>query len=255
MKKYTVKIISSIVLATMITACQDLDRPELGDYPVDTGNYTPKSGEKLYASFENKYYLNSVSGAPALKVGTPGLGIPKFGNYSFSGAENSYISYPLKELYSSAGISFAFWYKINASPDRAGIITINDNDNDSDENRKQGLRIFREGSNTKQRIKLNLGVGNDESWNDGGEVDVDGNWVYITVTISPTSSKIYFNGILQNTSTYASPFDFSTSNTMVLGSGAPSFIYWNHKSDLSLIDDLRVFNKELSQTEIQNLMQ
>jgi Concanavalin A-like lectin/glucanases superfamily len=255
MKKNAIKIISSIVLATMITACQDLDRPELGDYPLDTGSYTPKDGEKLYASFENKYYLNSVSGAPAIKVGTPGLGMPKFGDYSFSGASNSYISFPLKDLYSNAGISFAFWYKVNASPDRAGIITINDNDNNADDNRNQGLRIFREGNTAKQRLKLNLGIGTAESWNDGGEINVDGNWVYVAITISPTTSKIYFNGVLQNTASYTSAFDFSTSNTMVIGSGAPSFTYWDHKSDLSLIDDLRVFNKELSQTEIQNLMQ
>ncbi|MGE4515124.1 MAG: LamG-like jellyroll fold domain-containing protein, partial [Chryseobacterium sp.] len=147
-----------------------------------------------------------------------------------------------------------FWYKVNASPDRGGIITINDNNDNSDQNRNQGLRIFREGNASKQRIKLNLGVGTAESWNDGGEINVDGNWVYITVTISPTQSKIYFNNVLQNTSTYTK-FDFSTSSTMVVGSGAPSFSYWNHLSDLSLIDDLRVFDKVLAPTDIQNLMQ
>lgn len=255
MKKNILKFITSIAVISAITSCQDMDRPELGEYPLDTGNYTPKNGEKLYASFENKYYLNNISGAPALKAGSPGLGIPKMGNYSYSGASNSYISYALKDLYSTAGISFAFWYKVNASPDRAGIITINDNENNADDNRKQGLRIFREGNTSKQRIKLNLGIGTADSWNDGGEINVDGNWVYVTVTISPTMSKIYFNGVLQNSSSYTSAFDFSTSSIMVIGSGAPSFTYWNHNSDLSLIDDLRVFNKELSQAEIQSLMQ
>lgn len=254
MKKNILKLIGAISISIMFWSCQDMDRPELGDYPLDTGNYTPKDGEKLYVAFENKYYLNSISGAPALKTGNPSLGIPKIGNSSFMGAADSYISYPLKGLYSTNGVSFAFWYRVNASPDRAGIITINDNDVNTDDNRKQGLRIFREGNTTKQRIKLNLGIGTGESWNDGAEINVDGNWVYIAVTISPNQSKIYFNGVLQNTATYTN-FDFSTSNTMVVGSGAPSFAYWNHKSDLSLIDDLRVFDKVLSQTEIQSLMQ
>lgn len=248
------KIIGLLSISLLALSCQDIERPELGEYTTDTVSYIPKDGEKLYAAFENKYYLNSISGAPATKIGNPALGVPKNGNYSFMGATDSYISYPLKGLYSANGTSFAFWYKVNASPDRAGIITINDNDINTDENRNGGLRIFREGNATKQRIKLNLGTGSADSWNDGAEVDVNGNWVYVTVTISPTQSKIYFDGVLKNTATYTA-FDFSKSTNMVVGSGAPSFAYWNHKSDLSLIDDLRVFDKVLSVTEIQSLMQ
>jgi len=254
MKKNIIKFIGAISVVSLFWSCQDLDRPELGDFQTDTGNYTPKDGEKLFADFENKYFLNTINGAPAQKTGNAGLGIPKKGNYSFSNVANAYISYPLQGLYSTNGISFAFWYKVNAAPDRGGIITINDNANNSDENRNQGLRIFREGNTSKQRIKLNLGTGSAESWNDGGEVNVDGNWVYVTVTISPTQSKIYFNNVLQNTATYTK-FDFSTSSTMVVGSGAPSFSYWNHLSDLSLIDDLRVFDKVLQPSDIQGLMQ
>ena len=254
MKNIFIKSLGVLSIFTLIFSCQDLDRPTLGDYPTDVGNYTPLAGEKLYVPFENSYYINSVSGAPASKVGSTTLGDPKNGEHSFMGATDSYISYPLSGLYSSSGVSIAFWYKVNATPDRSGIITINDNDVNTDENRKQGLRIFRENAAGKQRIKLNLGTGTGESWNDGGDLTVDGNWVYITVTISTTQSKVYFNGVLQRTSTY-SGFDFSTSTTMVVGSGAPSFTYWSHKSDLSLMDDLRVFDKELSETEILALMQ
>lgn len=254
MKKNIFKIIGAVAISSVIWSCQNMDRPELGDFPSDVGTYTPKDGEKLYADFENKYLLNSVNGAPAQKTGNTTLGIPKKGNYSFSGAANSYISYPVKGLYSTNGISFGFWYKVNASPDRSGIITINDNEINTDDNRTGGLRIFREGGTAKQRIKLNLGTGTADSWNDGAELDVNGNWVYITVTISPTQSKIYFDGVLKNTASYTS-FDFSKSSTMVVGSGAPSFSYWGHNSDVSLMDDLRVFDKVLTVTEIQSLMQ
>jgi hypothetical protein len=34
-------------------------------------------------------------------------------------------------------------------------------------------------------------------------------------------------------------------------SGAPRFTEWNHKSDLSLMDELRIFSKSLTQTEVQ----
>lgn len=255
MKKYYLKIIGLLSLAVLFSSCQNLDRPELGDYPSDKQNYTPKDGEKLYVPFENTFFLNLFSGAPASKVGNSSLGSPKVGKYSYMGAADSYISYPVNGLYSDAGISFAFWYKVNAVPDRAGIITINDNTNDADENRNQGLRIFREGDATKQRIKLNLGISVGDSYNDGAELDANGNWVYVVVTVAPTTSKIYFDGVLKNTATYSHTFDFSTSTKMVVGSGGPSFSYYNHKSDLSLIDELRVFNKVLSPADIQNLMQ
>jgi hypothetical protein len=156
-------------------------------------------------------------------------------------------------LYSSEGISFSFWYKINATPDRSGIIVINDNGNNSDDNRSQGLRLFREGSAASQTIKINVGTGSGESWNDGGAIPAaTPEWVYVAVTISPTESKIYFDGVLQRTSTYTG-FDFSSSTTLTLGSGVPSFSYWDHKSDLSLYDEFRVFNKVLTPAEIQTL--
>ena len=34
-------------------------------------------------------------------------------------------------------------------------------------------------------------------------------------------------------------------------SGAPTFAYWNHLSDLSLMDELRIFNTALTQAEVQ----
>ena len=175
---------------------------------------------------------------------------------AYQGATDAYITFPIAGLYSSDGISFSFWYKLNASPDRSGIITINDNDNNSDDNRTQGLRLFREGSSTSQTIKINVGTGSGESWNDGAAIAApSGNWVHIAATISPTESKLYFNGVLQRTATYTSSFDFSTSTTMTIGSGAPSFTYWSHLSDLSLYDDFRVFNTVLTPDDIQLLMQ
>jgi len=70
-----------------------------------------------------------------------------------------------------------------------------------------GLRLFREASASSQTIKMNVGTGGGESWNDGGNLPVDGNWVHVGVTVSPTESKIYFNGVLQRTATYTT-FDF-----------------------------------------------
>jgi len=39
-----------------------------------------------------------------------------------------------------------------------------------------------------------------------------------------------------------------------IGSGSPNFTYWGHGIDLSLYDELRIFNKALTQTEIQTII-
>lgn len=211
------------------------------------------SSEVLYVPFDADFndLINTVS---PVATGTPTIVTGGHNSAAYQGATDAYLTFPLAGLYSSAGISFSFWYKLNASPDRSGIITINDNSNNSDENRSQGLRLFREVAAGSQTMKINVGTGSGESWNDGGAIPGSGAWVHVAVTISPTESKVYFNGVLQRTATYTG-FDFSTSTTMTIGSGAPSFAYWSHLSDLSLYDEFRVFNAVLTPEDIQLLMQ
>lgn len=215
--------------------------------------YTALYGEKVYMPFfAGGVYTDLLSGNNPTIVGSPSTVSGGYDGAAYKGATDSYIKLPLAGLYSSNGISFTFWYKVNTSPDRSGIITINDDADNSNDNRTGGLRLFREGSTSSQTIKLNVGLGaGGESWNDGGNIAANGNWVHIGVTVSPTESKIYFNGVLQRTATYTTPFSFSSSTDVVIGSGAPSFTYWGHNADLSLIDDLRIYNKALTEAEVK----
>lgn len=215
--------------------------------------YTALYGEKLYMPFfAGGVYTDLLSGSNPTVVGSTSTVSGGYDGAAFQGATDSYLKLPLAGLYSSNGISFTFWYKLNVSPDRSGIITINDDADNSNDNRTGGLRLFREGSTSSQNIKLNVGLGTGgESWNDGGALAPNGNWVHIGVTVSPTESKIYFNGVLQRTATYTTPFDFSPSTDLVIGSGAPSFTYWSHNSDLSLYDDLRIYDKALTEAEVK----
>ncbi len=225
-------------------------------FTVDNKYTALYSREVFYLPFAaGNTFTDLLGNKTVTKTGSPVTASGGYSGYAYKGATDSYISYPLSGLYSSEGISFTFWYKVDATETRAGIITINDNADDTDENRNQGIRIFREGSATAQRIKANIGTGSGESWNDGAEITVDGSWVHVAVTVSPTQSKIYFNGVLQNTSAYTA-FDLSTSTTMVIGSGMPSYAYWNHLSDVgSLLDEFRVYNKALTEQEVKNTMQ
>ena len=210
--------------------------------------YTPQfNGESFYMPFEGGY-INLVGSTAATEVGSPQItDDSREGEGAYLGAMDAYLTHPAVP-YLSNQFSASFWYKVNANPDRAGILVVG---NDLPENRNQGFRLFREGSPDEQRIKLNVGTGAGESWNDGDVINVAaGEWVHITMTISDTKNKIYFNGVEVRSSDMAAPVDWTGCEEFTIGSGTPTFDYWGHVSDASVIDELRFFNKELSPEEV-----
>ncbi len=210
--------------------------------------YSPLfDGEVLYMPFDGDY-RDLIGFKIADEVGTPGFaGGGYAGTNAYKGATDSYLTFPSDGIKSNE-FSAAFWYKVNASPDRAGIMVVGDDATD----RNQGFRLFREGSGTSQRIKLNVGIGTEESWNNGGVIDVTAaEWVHVAFTISQSETKIYFNGVEVNTATLAAPIDWTGVGPLTIGSGGETFSYWDHKSDISSFDELRIFNKALSQSDIQ----
>tara|TARA_R110001583_G_scaffold145096_1_gene297119 strand:+ start:60448 stop:62838 length:2391 start_codon:yes stop_codon:yes gene_type:complete len=206
-------------------------------------------GEVLYMPFDENY-MNFIGYNLAVETGTPGFaGTSYAGTNAFMGATDSYITMPAEELLSDE-FSAAFWYKVDANPDRAGILVLG-----ADENRTQGFRLFREGSADEQRIKLNVGTGAGESWNDGGVINVTaGEWVHVAFTITQTKSTIYFNGIQMNSADLPNGIDWTGAENLTIGAGGETFSYWGHKSDNSSIDELRVFNKALTQSDIQIML-
>lgn len=210
--------------------------------------YTPLfDGERLYMPFDGDY-RDLIGFEEATEVGTPGFaGDGYVGSNAYKGATDAYLTFPMDGLKNNE-FSAVFWYKVNASPDRAGILVVGDNADD----RNQGFRLFREGNGTEQRIKMNVGTGVGDSWNDGGIIDVTENkWVHVAITISQTQSVIYFNGVEMNTTDLAAPIDWTGCELMTIGAGGETFSYWNHLSDNSDLDELRVFDKALTQSDIQ----
>ncbi|WP_027124906.1 LamG domain-containing protein [Gelidibacter mesophilus] len=214
--------------------------------------YTPQfAGEQFYMPFDGDF-TELVSVMAAEEVGSPGFGGSAYaGSNSYKAGTDSYISFPTNGLTLGDNFSGAFWYKVDATPDRAGILTLGANADD----RNQGMRLFREGSAENQRIKLNVGTGSGDSWNDGGEINVAaGEWVHVAFTISATETKIYLNGMEVNTGTLSAPIDWTGVTQMDIGAGGPTFSYWNHKSDSSLMDELRLFDITLTQNEITSMI-
>lgn len=199
-------------------------------------------GEVLYLPFDGDY-TEQITNTLAAKVGTP----------------DSYLTFPTTNLTKTTQVSAVFWMKINATPDRAGILIMSPEDPehpDLQNKRTSGFRFFREKSGALQIFKLNVGIGNEkESWNDGGTVDpTAGEWVHFAFTVSETKSNVYINGVMKREGTLETPIDWAGTDQLVIMSGGPRFAEWEHYSDLSLLDELRIFNKALTAEEITTIM-
>lgn len=237
-----------------------LSQQEVRNIIVDEGGtvgFTPEFGEIFYMPFDGDYTEQS-SGASAAQVGTPGFaGEGLRGGNAYAGATDSYITFPSDALENNE-FSASFWYKMDNDPDRAGILVIGPPDDanpDAQNVRTNGFRFFRENAGGNQRFKLNVGNGAGDNWFDGGAAaDLDPatatDWVHMTIAISGTDATVYIDGAVVSTGTFPG-VDWTNCDIISIGSGAPRFTGWNHKSDNSFIDELRIFDKALSLAEVQ----
>lgn len=236
-----------------------LSQSEIQGIIADEGgiNYQSEFGEIFYMPFEGNI-TDVATGISATAVGSPGFASEGLrGSDAYAGATDSYITYPAESLENDE-FSASFWYKMNNDPNRAGILVIGppDPDNPDAQNvRTSGFRFFREDAGGMQRFKLNVGTGASESWFDGGvNADLDPvtvtDWIHMAFTISGTEAVVYIDGevVAQGT---LDGVDWTDCDILSIGSGAPRFTGWGHLSDLSYIDELRIFDKALTQTEVQ----
>lgn len=212
-------------------------------------------GEIFYMPFEGNVYLDLLGNISATRVGNPGFAAGKSGR-AYAGATDSYLTVPTEGLVGNE-FSASFWYKINNTPQNGGILTVSPPDA-SNNKRSSGFRLFREpGEPGHQRIKLNVGTGTSDSWFDGGaaaDISSSADWVHIAFTIAPGRCAVYIDGEVVKEGEFAS-ISWADCESLSIGSGAPNFTEWNHKSDLSLIDDLRFFNKALTTEEVSNIFE
>src|SRR5690606_17362929 len=128
--------------------------------------------EILYMAFDSDY-TELISVTKPTVVGNPsfaGEGVNS--NNAYAGAADSYLTFPTAGLHLGNELSGIFWYKLNAVPDRGGILVAGPEDDvnpGAPNNRTSGFRLFREpGADGNQRVKLNVGNGTADAWVDGG---------------------------------------------------------------------------------------
>ncbi len=218
------------------------------------------AGEMFYMNFDGNY-TDMASNMGATEVGTPGFsGEGRVGSDAYAGAADSYLTFSTDGLLGSE-FSASFWYKVNNDPNRAGILVIGPPDTANPENqnnRKAGFRFFREGGATNQTFKLNVGNGTADSWFDGGAAStidptVSADWIHFAFSISNTECVVYMNGEVVSQGPF-SGVAWDGCDIMSIMSGAPRFSEWGHKSDLSYMDELRLFSVVLTQSDITNIM-
>lgn len=209
--------------------------------------YTPMDGEVLYLPFEGDF-MNIISGEDAVVEGGPGFAEGKI-DEGYQGAADSYLTFPAEGIVGDE-ISIAFWVNVNSTPDRAGILSISP----TAEDRTVGLRLFREGTATEQKLGLNVGIGSTEVWvNPFHTFAPDGSWMHVAVTISTSQVTCYINGAEVMTAALDAKISWAGLSEINFGSGAPNFVYWQHFSDLSLYDELKIFNRVLTAEEVSEL--
>lgn len=218
-------------------------------------------GEVFYMSFDTEVgFKELVTFSDPGIEGTPALaGEGAAGGNAYKGAASSYLTFPTTALQNDE-FSAVFWMKVNANPNRAGVLVMGPPDANNPaapNNRTAGFRFFREDAGGKQRFKLNVGDGTADYWFDGGTaadvVPNTGEWVNFAFTISDSKVAVYIDGEVVSQGAFPG-VSWAGCDILSIMSGDPRFTEWGHLSDQSLLDELRLFDKELTQTEIQGII-
>ncbi len=217
-------------------------------------------GEVFYMPFDGDFIEQVNNIQPDSVIGTPGFVDGKIGK-AYVGFPNSYIGFKTSSLPGIPGTEFslAFWYNLKAGQppdDRAGILEIcRPYAVFNDSTRYKGFRLFREANGTKQNISINFGLGTAEVWSLSPSTTIEqtGNWIHIAVSFSATNATVYVDNQVAKTISLAGPIDWTDCNYLSIMSGRPYFAYWSHLSDMSNMDELRIFNKAITADEVSQL--
>lgn len=209
--------------------------------------YAALDGEVFYMPFDGDY-VELVSVNEAEVHGAPSFVDGKVGK-AYKGATDAYLSFPSAGLLGGE-FSTSFWYKLDGTPKRGGLLAISP----VGDSRSVGFRMAREDNGANQNLFVNFGITDSEVWmNPFITVAPSDSWMHIVVSISGTEANIYVNDQLVKTAPITTPIDWTGCSSISIGSGMPNFGYWEHYSDLSQYDELRIFTKALSADEVHSI--
>lgn len=214
-------------------------------------------GEFFYMPFEGGLYMDLLGGLEATVVGEPGFAAGKIGQ-GYKGAENSYLTYPSTDIVTEMEFSATFWLKIDATDTRSGVLSIGPVEPAGPSDKPSGFGLIREGSATSQKFILLVGNGTNATWvNPGAPATIDPtsktDWIHFAISISETEAVFYMDGVQVGNAVFTG-IDWAGVGNLSIMSGDPNFSGWNHKTERGQIDELRLFNKALTQEEVKTIM-
>ncbi len=252
-------------ISLVFIGCQDMDRPELGDYPIDEN--PPGGPLKFYVPFDDKstdplkFAVDNIRAKfPTDNPLTQTEGIA--GKATKGGIPKKFIAYPSANDFAAtaSSITVAFWAKRGASTQTAFLFTLTANDHWA----KASMFLLLEGSVASPIMKLMIDDKKGDKWFEWvGSNSVPGifddQWHQFSFVYDAITSKMicYKDGIayLPNSQwDNHGAIEFKTDKIngfRIGGSGNPDEGWMNSYS--GSIDQFRLYNTALSSAEVQDL--
>lgn len=269
-------LLSVLLIAVVATSCQKMDKPELGNYPVDAN--PPNGPLKFYVAFDGTTTNPLMNAVDSIRANFPSdnpfTTVDGIKGKGVTGVNQKFIKYPsFNSWASSSSFTISIWYKKDGQ-------TKNNNGTNGPEyllsmkavnnfhwSNAVGF-VFLEGNNTACAIKTMFVSNAGDAWFtwEGGQSIAglcDNNWHHLVLTYDETNSqvKLYIDGVQNpNVKTWGGhgALNLATSKISEFRIGAgPSTSYasddWLACTFKGSLDQLRMYSTVLTQAEIQAL--
>ncbi len=269
-------LLSVFLIAVVATSCQKMDKPELGNYPVDAN--PPNGPLKFYVAFDGTTTNPLMNAVDSIRANFPSENpfttVDGIKGKGVTGVNQKFIKYPsFNSWASSSSFTISIWYKKDGQ-------TKNNNGTNGPEyllsmravnnfhwSNAVGF-VFLEGNNTACAIKTMFVSNTGDAWFtwEGGQSIAglcDNNWHHLVLTYDETTSqvKLYIDGVQNpNVKTWGGhgALNLATSKISEFRIGAgPSTSYasddWLACTFKGSLDQLRMYSTVLTQAEIQAL--
>ena len=269
-------LLSVFLIAVVATSCQKMDKPELGNYPVDAN--PPNGPLKFYVAFDGTTTNPLMNAVDSIRANFPSENpfttVDGIKGKGVTGVYQKFIKYPsFISWASSSSFTISIWYKKDGQ-------TKNNNGTNGPEyllsmravnnfhwSNAVGF-VFLEGNNTACAIKTMFVSNTGDAWFtwEGGQSIAglcDNNWHHLVLTYDETTSqvKLYIDGVQNpNVKTWGGhgALNLATSKISEFRIGAgPSTSYasddWLACTFKGSLDQLRMYSTVLTQAEIQAL--
>jgi len=224
--------LSILVLGMIITGCQKMDKPALGDYPKDAN--APGGPLKFYAAMDGANANKSMASVDSIKAN---FGVVTGGSFvsggvsggCFQGAlNNAYIVYPsANDFGSAASFTISFWMNITlAQKDNVnadGVLALA-----SANNFWGNVTFYADhstgGNSDSMDLKMYIRNGSNDNWDFAGYTGnnrwpkmYDGNWHNVAFTYDATAKTaiMYRDGV---------QFDKKTNESIAFDNSPAQFI-------------------------------